>query len=110
MGHINKTLTIKWLSNKEYKFNLYTKETYFNPVKAVYIISNREYNWTHNIVYIWQTENLKERLNNHDRKNCFIRNNYNCIWVLQIKNNKFRTNIENDLLKAINTKCNIVLN
>lgn len=111
MWALNRTINLKWDSWESYKFNLYSIDTKFNPLKAIYLISKRTNEWNHKFIYIWQTEDLSTRFDNHHKQSCFERNWYNCIWILQVKLQSDRDYIEKDLIKNNNPlSCNEIFN
>jgi hypothetical protein len=103
------TATFKGKSGNEYPFNVYTFDTNFSEVGAVYIVTKRiksEETYNHSFIYIGQTDNLKERFTNHHKQTCFEKNNANCICTHQEDNEKTRLVVESDLINANNTPCN----
>lgn len=111
MADLNRTITLKWKLWKEYTFNLYAKDTNFNSVKAIYLISKRSNEWNHTFIYIWQTEDLSTRFGNHHKQQCFEQNGYNCIGVMQIASQSDRDYIEKDLIEHNSPlSCNVTYN
>lgn len=111
MSIINNNVTLNGVSKKQYTFKLYTLDTKFNPVKAIYsvwkLINN---NTAYRPLYIWQTNSLSDRFQGHHKQSCFDRNQANCIWVMQISKQEDRDYIEEDLLWKYNLVCNTQLN
>ncbi len=100
----------KGASGNEYPFNVYPFNTTFKEVAAVYIVSYRHKKPTegyiHTFIYIGQTDNLKERFENHHQANCFKENKANVICTHQEDDAKKRLEIESDLLKNYSSICN----
>jgi len=103
-------LTLTGKSGKKYDFEVYSIDTAFNEVAAVYAVTKRYKNssneFKHTVIYIGQTDNLKERHDNHHKEECFKRNDANCICVHQDSNEKSRLAKEADLIAAYDPPCN----
>lgn len=96
-------------SGTKYSFGAYTLDTIFNNVGAVYIFSNRTVTGNkgiHEFLYIGQTGELADRLNNHKKWSCVQRNGVNCICVLTEDKESVRLDIETDLIRNNATPCN----
>lgn len=106
MVTLNKTKTLSGKSWTNYTFNLYTIDTSFNSVKAIYFVSKRTNEGFHTILYIWQTDDLKTRFINHHKQTCFNKNWWNCIWVMQVPKQSDRDLIEEDLISNYKPTCN----
>ena len=94
-----------------YAFEVYTTDTIFNPVGAVYIFSKRAPNsnggGTHTFLYIGQTHSLKERISpNHEKWHCVRNYGVNCICVHRDNDANSRLRKEIDLLSVNKTSCN----
>lgn len=112
MGKLTqKILPIEGKSNS-YSFNLYSPDSDDLPEKegGIYI-----YAYILNIlntpkiiknIYCGKTSSLKNRLENHHKKECIERNNPNVLLIHFENDEKERTKIELDLLNAINFSCN----
>jgi len=64
------TLTLTGDSGTKYSFDVYSFDTHFKQVAAVYAVTKRsktDDGDTHTIIYIGQTENLPERLKDHHK-------------------------------------------
>ena len=92
-------------SGKEYKFTAYTVDTAFNEVAAVYIFTKKQ-NDSYWPLYIGQTDNLKERISNHEKWACVRQNGVNSICVFRDSSESSRLLIERDLLANTNPPCN----
>ena len=105
LGEIN----LSGISGTPKPFNVYSLDTNFNEIPAVYVITNRHKSndkYSHTFIYFGQTDNLKERLENHHKQNCFDVHNANAICIHQESSEKKRLTIESDLIKAKNPPCN----
>ena len=93
-----------------YAFEVYTTDTIFNSVGAVYIFSKRivglDGKGTHTFLYIGQTNSLRERISNHERLPCVRRHGVNCICVHRDGDANSRQHKEIDLLSVNKTPCN----
>jgi hypothetical protein len=102
-------LTLTGKSKSTYTFEIYPYGTPFNEVASVYVIS-RSYlkvgTVFHSIIYVGQTDNLKERFLNHHKEYCFNLNAANSICVYRSDSEASRLSIESDLIAAYNPPCN----
>ena len=93
-----------------YAFEVYTTDTIFNSVGAVYIFSKRivglDGKGTHTFLYIGQTNSLRERISNHEKVPCVRRHGVNCICVHRDSDANSRQHKEIDLLSVNKTPCN----
>ena len=93
-----------------YSFGVYTPDTVFIDVGAVYIFSKRvvgtDGRGTHTFLYIGETHSLADRIPYHEKWPCVQRNGGNCICVHQDDNASSRKAKEKDLLDAHYTPCN----
>ena len=93
-----------------YAFEVYTTDTVFNSVGAVYIFSKRtidsEGTGKHMFLYIGQTHSLKDRIPNHEKSNCARNYGINCICVHRDNDANSRLHKELDLLSVNKTPCN----
>lgn len=94
----------------KYSFEVYTTDTSFNAVGAVYVFTKREVGGdgkgTHILLYIGETDSLKDRIPNHEKWPSVKRNGVNCICVHRDDNGKSRLEKETDLRNGNNTPCN----
>lgn len=104
------TLSLVGRSGTRYTFDVYPYDTEFNPVSAIYCVSHRHVRAQtvddHSLIYIGQTENLKNRFDSHHDEACFLRNSANCKSVLLEPSEFKRLAIERDLLENYRTLCN----
>lgn len=93
-----------------YSFEVYPADTTFNSVGAVYIFTKRvvgaDGKGTHTLLYIGQTESLKDRIPNHEKWPCAVRNEVNCICVHRDDDEDSCLAKETDLRAANDTLCN----
>jgi predicted GIY-YIG superfamily endonuclease len=93
-----------------YAFEIYTTDTIFNSVGAVYIFSKRDVNLDgsgkHSFLYIGQTHSLKERIPNHEKWHCVRSYGTNCICVHRDNDANSRLRKEIDLRAVNKTPCN----
>ena len=101
----NATVNFTGASGKKYSFIAYATDTAFNEVGAVYIFTKQENN-SYAPLYIGQTDNLKERIPNHEKWPCVRRNGVNSICVLSDSSQSSRLQTESDLLDKRNPPCN----
>ncbi len=95
---------------RDYTFDVYYLDSPLGSTPAVYIITraepNRSGGYTQYPVYIGQTDNLKSRLEGHEKSACFSANQANRLCVMVMKDEKSRKSIEADLLAQWSTPCN----
>lgn len=93
-----------------YAFEVFTTDTIFNPVGAVYIFSKRDVGsdgiGTHRFLYIGETHSLSERIPNHEKWHSANNYGVNCICVHQDNDADSRIRKEVDLLSVNWTPCN----
>ena len=93
-----------------YNFGVYTTDTVFIDVGAVYIFSKRvvgsDGRGTHTFLYIGQTSSLERRIPYHPKWPCAWKGGVNCICVHQDDNANSRIAKEADLLIVNNPPCN----
>ena len=103
-------ITYRGDSGSDYEFTVYSSDTSFDKMGAVYIITNRHQNisggHSHSLIYIGQTGDLSEGFAKHQKQGCFALHNYNCILVYRKDNEKVRMFVESDLLGKHAPLCN----
>lgn len=114
------TVSIQGMSGTSYIFNLYgfTKfselKDAFNEIPALYVFTRRSWNgqiYTHNIIYVGETERLSTRFYNHHKESCIMNNNANCICIHTFYGTQSeRQAAETDILNAYDLPCNILNN
>ena len=92
-----------------FSFTVYSADTSFNDVSAVYIFTKRtmtDGEGTHSILYIGETGELGTRISSHEKWDCV--NNYgcNCICVHRVDGERARREIEISLRNEYATPCN----
>ncbi len=103
------TVTFVGESGTSYTFDVYTADTEFNDVSAVYIFTKRTLSgeiWRHARLYIGEAERMGERIKNHEKWPCVNRHGCNCICVLLVSSSDRRLDIETDLRRGNDTPCN----
>lgn len=103
-------ITYQGTSGTDYEFTVYSRDTSFDKIGAVYIITNRHQDLggghSHTLIYIGQTEDLSKGFDKHPQQGCFALYNYNCILVYRKDNEKVRMIVESDLLDKYSPLCN----
>jgi hypothetical protein len=108
--------TIKGKSGATHIFDIYTPDTTFNNVGAVYVFTRRyqgtDSKFTHEIIYCGKTEDLSTRFNNHHKAGEIKKKNANCLCIKVATTENERTKIEEDILMCTdnNFPCNDTLN
>lgn len=80
------TVTFTSDSGNKYKFNVYSRDSNFKALAAVYFFtkrikkSNGRYNHSKH-VYVGQTKDLSERFDDHHKMPCIKRNGANSICI-----------------------------
>ena len=96
--------------NGKYSFNVYSWDTSFKPLGAVYCFSKRTVNpqglGEHDILYVGITNDLSVRFNDHHKEGCAEKNGANCICIYQEDSEEARKQIEKDLISKHKPKCN----
>ena len=105
------TLTLTGASGKEYDFDVYRADAnWAEDIACVYYVSKRTVDsngkGSHSVIYIGETENLKDRHADHHKQKCFEEHGYNCISIHHESNAKARLQIESDLVEALHPPCN----
>ena len=104
------SLEIAGASGTKYSFAVYSLDTSWNEVAAVYVVTKRTPKpgggASHSFIYVGQTDNLKERHMNHHKAECFTKHGANCLCVLVEEREETRLRIEADLLKGNMWPCN----
>jgi len=98
-------------SGKKYDFIVYSLDTGFDAVGAVYFFTERteksDGGFVHSsYVYVGQTGDLSERFDNHHAMPCIEKNGANCICIHKESSKDKRCEIEQDLIDNYNTLCN----
>ncbi len=97
-------------SGKAYSFSLHTKDSKFKEVGAVYIFIKEEVNRFRRRryipLYIGETKNLRNRINDHEKWPCVNKHGCTHIAIMPVPREKDRLYIETDLRHAHSTVCN----
>ena len=99
------TVTFPSHSGNKYTFTAYTTDTVFLQVGAVYIFT-KQVNNSYTRLYIGQTDNLDQRISNHEKWPCVRLHGANSICVLEESGAFSRLQIEQDLIALGNPLCN----
>jgi hypothetical protein len=106
-------LSIKGISGKEYKFDIYSLDTQFVPFGGVYIFTKRYEKkagkYSHKFIYCGKTNDLSTGFDDHPEADSIKQYNANCICILTSLSEEKRTEIETDILKGNEFVCNEVL-
>lgn len=110
MGKIG-TAKFTGVSGTSYVFDVYTADTKFNDVDALYVFTKRTVDQngsgSHKLLYIGETDELGRRINSHEKWECVNSNGCNCICIHRETDDRKRLAKETDLRKANpDTPCN----
>ena len=104
------TITFGGKSGRKSEFEIWPFNTSWNAVAAVYAVTHSRPTETggktHDPIYIGETDDLKERLGNHHKADCFRKHNANQVCVHQEFTAQNRITIEADILANYNWVCN----
>jgi excinuclease UvrABC nuclease subunit len=92
------------ISGSSYTFEIYSFETPFNPVGAIYIFLRDTI-----AIYVGKAKDLSSRLSNHHKEQEARRLGANRIAVLVVGDEATRDRIERDLIPALQPACNDLL-
>lgn len=110
MAKIGMTVMYEGQSGKEYTFDTWEFPGEWNSVAGVYLITkrykNKQDSWTHALLYVGETGDLKDRMSNHHKQDCFDENNANCLCWLGEESESKRLAIEDDIYKKWGPECN----
>lgn len=119
MNDTDKKLTLDGASGKQYIFDLFSFEDFdelkdaFRALPAVYVFTRRSQvgdGFSHDLVYLGETEDLSSRFNAHHKKQCIIAHRANCIGLYGVSKNEDLKEIEADILSTYDFPCNEKLN
>lgn len=108
MGKVADT-TICGASGAKYEFEVYTLDTSFKNIGAVYIFTKgivNDVKRNRDFLYIGQTEELADRIYSHEKWPCLESNDVHFVCVNVDENENSRQRKEADLLQAVETTCN----
>lgn len=105
------TLKLTGDSGQTYAFDVYQSNANFNDgIACVYYVSKRtekqDGGGGHKAIYVGETEDLADRFSSHHKQTCFNNHDYNAISIHKVSSKDRRTEIEADLVEAINPPCN----
>jgi hypothetical protein len=104
------TVTFTGQSGQEYVFTVYSRDTEFKALGAVYFMTTRQPDGkggvSHTRIYVGETGDLSDRPLNHERKPCFDRNGANCVCLLLEEDYEKRCAVELDIRRNCNPPCN----
>jgi hypothetical protein len=109
MGKKLGIIKFKGASGRFYLFNVYSLDASFNNIGAVYVFSKRaktKEGADHDILYIGQTGELADRLDNHEKLDCLKDKGVNCICTHVDSNEDSRFKKEADLIREQKPPCN----
>ena len=106
---MSNTPTCKWLgqSGKTYAFYIFPIGTVFEPVGGNYVFCTRNAAGKWVPQYIGQTDNLKDRLADHDKEACAKRNGATHIHAHRNATKADRLAEEKDLIQNYDPSCNM---
>lgn len=94
------------VSGLKYTFDIYSLDSIFNNICAIYIFANLNILNQITPIYIGETTELGKRLTNHEKQFCAIAHNVNCFCIYPV-NPMLRFQVETDLINAYpNCPCN----
>lgn len=97
-------------SGNEYQFDIYSSDTNFRNIGAIYIFCKISVDKDLNLMivplYIGETGELGKRIDNHEKWECVIFEGCTHICVKTISGRKARLEMEKDLRHNYSTPCN----
>lgn len=103
------TITFKKLE-EEHKFSVHNLDSSWNSVSVVYVVTKRKKTeggcYSHSVIYVGQTGDLKERFSNHHKEKCFSEKNGDCLCLLGEKDEDKRLSIESEMIEKYTPPCN----
>ncbi|HTR26133.1 MAG TPA: GIY-YIG nuclease family protein [Terriglobales bacterium] len=104
------TVTLKGKSGQTYDFDVWAINQAFKAVAAVYAVTRRYQSansgYSHDVIYIGQTEDLSTRFDDHHKADCFTKHKANCICTHLDDDEDSRLAKEQDLIENYNPPCN----
>ena len=101
---------LRWtgLSGKKYRFSLHPIGASFVAVPACYIFTKRNGNGRWSAVYIGETSDLSQRLENHHKMPCIHSHGatHICVNASGMTSARERLDVEKDLLAVNYAPCN----
>ena len=103
------TATFNGESNTPYSFIVYSSDTEFKDISAVYIFTKRtetDDHGSHKFLYVGESDELGTRIGSHEKWDCVNSNGCNCICVHALEADNARIDVETDLRNKGSTPCN----
>ncbi len=104
------TAALTGVSGTKYSFDVYPGGQNLPAIAGVYYVSVRKQNpsggYSHNQVYIGESKNVADRLDGHEKGDCFASHGANCVSVHVESDNQSRLNKEADLIANYKPPCN----
>lgn len=105
------TVIFEAQSGRQYEFHVYSLNTTFKPLGAVYGVLYRywkpeESRYYFVPLYFGETGDLSTRFDGHHRQGCFDRNGANCVGIHLDGDEKSRRAKETDLIRKWDPTCN----
>ena len=98
-------------SGQGYSFQIYLNTDNVPEKGGIYIFTKRdESTKRHTAIYIGKAKSFDSRFYDHHKEDCIKKHGANRLCLMEEKDDKKRTQIENDLLANYNTSCNEVKN
>ncbi len=117
---IDRVLTLKGVSGKDYFFDLYTFDFFhsldnaFNAIPALYLFTRRYWDgetYRNELIYLGETSDLSKRFSFHHKEECIMSYGANCIGIFASVNTDYiRKNAERDILNTYDFPCNDINN
>ncbi|MEM1000012.1 MAG: GIY-YIG nuclease family protein [Bacteroidota bacterium] len=103
------TIDIAGKDGHVYSFKVYEWGTKFNQVPGVYMVSRRSANgrtYSHEFIYVGETEDMSGRFSHHHRQKCFDAKRKNAICFHRCANADERLAIERNIRLKQDPPCN----
>ena len=94
---------------EDYTFYVYSTDTSFEDVSAVYIFTKRTVSHNkgiHSLLYVGETEELGSRIRGHEKWSCVNARGCNCICVHSVSGAQSRRTIEKAFRDEDSPPCN----
>ncbi len=102
-------MEVKGESGNSYTFHVYSKDTQFRHIGAIYIfvrLTSKDGNISTKALYIGETEDLYNRIEEHEKWECVLKHGCTHICTMREEDRKKRLAIETDLRHKYDTYCN----
>ena len=105
-------VTFSGKSGEKYRFQVWTLDTRFKPLAAVYFVTKRSQDSStykrasHDSIFIGQTANLADPFGTQGQLDCFKKHGANCVCIYVHENEERRIAIEEDQIALHSTHCN----